>query len=147
MIYLFFDGLPPGTNELYITSHGRKVLSDEGRKWKERIRLELATFFPNELKQLVPNVPFTVCMQLWLTDMYTKGKGAKSKFRRFDATNHIKVLEDVIKELAGDYDDCQNVTIVINKRQAEVEATHLWAWNLEREASPFDGPLAQLPLL
>ena len=147
MIYLYVDGVPPSVNHLYITTRGGgRALSPEGRKYKEGLRAHLAQMYGKELAKFEPNVPYLVLVRFHMNELLTKSwpKNAKNRYKGIDVTNRIKVLEDVIKEVAGvGFDDSQNHVVISQKIEtADAEATEYWAWNLEKEATPFDAALS-----
>jgi hypothetical protein len=146
MIRLELPWVPPSSNKAYFNlPHGR-TLSTEGKKFKRETSAHLAQKYPQQLVFFKPNTPYLIALRFFFEDVETKGfsKGkAKNRFQTFDGGNRLKLLEDVLKDVGG-IDDSQTMTSIWEKKQGLPERTVIWAWDLEKEASPFDGVLASL---
>jgi Holliday junction resolvase RusA-like endonuclease len=146
MIHLKIDGLPPSLNNLYVkTRGGGRALSEEGQKYKRETITYLAQQFPQEMRKLKPNVPYLALFVFYFETLENKGwaTGKASRYKRTDAGNRVKIIEDCAKD-AGGYDDSQNMSLIIVKRQCvppTPEQSHVFIWDLSVERSPFDDVL------
>ncbi len=151
MIHLQFPWLPPSVNNLYhdqpvhVGGAGmikkviiKRVLTDEGRRFKKETLAHLVKGFQPQLRCFKQNVPYVAYYRFMVTDLQNKTwpKSAKTRYKKFDASNLVKVLEDVIVEASG-IDDSNFLTVVSEKRKGTREETHVWIWNSEEELSPF----------
>lgn len=122
MVEIKWDSIPPSVNKLYFTRQGRKVLSSEGRAWKNR-------FIQNRggLSISDSSIEFDPCDRFILEltfyfpeeDIMSKGWGVdkriKSPFKRMDVSNLIKLAEDALSELLG-LDDRANFKVSAEKK-------------------------------
>ena len=110
LVYSF--PLPPSVNTLYFNNgHGRS-LSTEGRAYKARVIGAIVSSaqthqFPDDpalkgLKRLGLEI------SLYLEEVENAGwpGKAKSRYKRVDASNRVKVLEDAVSEALGLDDSC-----------------------------------------
>lgn len=140
MIQFVFEGVPPSSNHAYVNlPRGGRTLSAEGRKFKAETRVYLTQKYRKELLYMRPNEPYCVAYTFTVKDLLTKSygqkNGAKSRYKIFDTSNRIKLLEDVIKEVTG-VDDSNTLTLLASKRQGDRDKTEVRIWALEREAPP-----------
>lgn len=105
-------GVPPSTNRLYFTRNGRRILSDEGKRYKRKIAVQMAQEFPT-LRSFENSDAFSLEIELHM-EVLTRSKGAKNRYKRFDVSNRVKVLEDALCESLG-IDDCQVMTLKVSK--------------------------------
>lgn len=149
MIYLTFKGLPPSSNNIYFNlPGGGRAMKANGKKFKNETQTELARKFPSELKKFVPNAPYTVLLRLhYLAADLLNGKWKKtpkaSRYKKTDGTNRIKIIEDVLKDVAGVDDSC-TMTFIVQKVAGDEEKTEIFAWCVDLEESPFDELLCKL---
>lgn len=142
MIRMDLPLLPPSLNNMYL--HIRKdrkiirVLAPEGKRFKKEATAHLVKHYAFELTQFKRNEPHVLFIRLSTPDLYTKGwpKTAENRYKRFDVSNRIKIIEDVLAELM-DVDDSNFVLVGGEKVDAKVELTDIWIWNLANEESPF----------
>lgn len=100
--------IPPGTNNLYATVHGHRVLSSEGRAYKARAsRLAIAEALVSRWRYPVGG-RLTVAVRLWFADR-----------RRRDIDN-IKALIDSIAEGLR-FDDCMIDRLEIERAGVDKE--------------------------
>lgn len=135
MIYFCIPSLPPSTNHAYFNlPGGGRTLTTKGKKYKRETAAYLSQGYPKDLATLKPNMPYLLKVRFWFSDLENKTwpNSAKTRYKRIDASNRLKLLEDVISEVAG-IDDSQNLTVVIEKRQAKEECTEIWMWDFENE--------------
>ena len=114
--------MPPSVNSLYFVKGGRKILSSKGRTIKNKLKADI-------LKQIhhckIEESPKTLVIKLFFTDIYNKGwpKKAKSRYKKIDASNRAKLLEDALSECLG-IDDCLFFSVTVIKYQSEVEYSY-----------------------
>lgn len=140
MIYLYLHGLPPSSNNAYFNlPRGGRALTKEGKRYLTETKVTLVRDFREAIMQFEANVPYLVAIRLTVLQLEnaTWPQAAKTRYKRFDASNRVKLLEDALKD-AGGIDDSQHMTVLINKVAGANELTEIWAWNLEKEQSPFD---------
>lgn len=151
MIFLYHPGLPPSANNAYANlPRGGRRLTKEGEKYKNETLAFFARTYRKELLTFKKNTPYLMAMTFFFDEIETKGWAsgkAESRYKKFDATNRPKLLEDVFKDAAG-IDDSQNLDVYLRKRSARdcpiavaghsIEHVDLMIWDLEKEANPFD---------
>lgn len=153
MVKLLLPFMPPSTNNAFINfgTKGRG-LSKDGKKFKNLVQAYVGQHYPTELAsfQKAKNEPFTVFFRIHVAELENKTfgakKGAESRYKKNDATNRIKLLEDVLADVTG-IDDANTLTFVIQKVQAKdpaKEQVEVFIWNSLREESPFDEPVSRL---
>lgn len=146
MIQLELPSLPISVNHAYmhIVAKGRvlRVLTKEGRAYQKETTAYLASHYPAELALFNKATPYLIYVILYVPDIYTKGwpKKAASRYKRLDATNRLKLLEDVLTEVTA-VDDSNNLMVAVHKRHGEVPRTVIRAWDLENEDTPFDAAI------
>lgn len=146
MIHMMFDGLPPSVNNLYadtfFRSGGRlmskRTLTKEGKTFKKETLAYIVKKYQPELRLFKKNVPYCFYYRFVVTEIENKTwpKAAENRYKRFDASNLVKVLEDVIVEACG-VDDSNFLTVVTEKRKGLREESHIWIWQTEEEGCPF----------
>lgn len=141
MISMTIPGLPPSTNNVYFdrqvaTGKGgkpvvKRILNDQGRKYKLTTSTYLLKNYSDMLKLLKPDIPLGLAIILDAPNLINKGwpKTAKSRYKKFDASNRIKLLEDAIAEACG-IDDSNFVYVISGKRLGD-EQTHIWIWDID----------------
>lgn len=155
MIRLVIPGLPPSVNEAYATTVKKKgkklipirMLSAKAKKYKREAAAHLVRCYPAELRFFQPDVPYGIAIQFAFTELENKTwipkgpreeepgsstKGAKNRYKRVDVSNRLKIVEDVLSEVAA-VDDSQNLTAIIDKCKHAVEETRIWVWNIVQE--------------
>lgn len=138
MIYMKLNELPPSSNQAYAIVGKMMVLTSKGRKFKKESTAYLAKTYPLELARLKPNRPLVLYARFHLLNLQNKGwpEKAESRYKKFDASNRVKLLEDVLKDVAA-VDDSNNMMFIPHKIQGAVEHTEIWIWDLETEGCPF----------
>ena len=99
-------------------------MTTAGKVWKRRFVQSLGNLSVEALQgfEVGPNKKYCLEVTLWLKRdaLYTKGWGkdkrVKSPFRRIDADNFIKLVQDALSELMG-FDDRAIFSISVNKRE------------------------------
>lgn len=150
MIKLSFPGLPPSSNNVYFNlPGGGRALKANGKKFKNETQVYLARNFVKELRYFSKNSPYLVLLRLHFPqDDLLEPKWGKtpkaSRYKKTDGTNRIKLVEDVLKDVAAVDDSC-TMTFIVQKVVAKQTAlTELFVWNTELEESPFDAALYAL---
>ncbi len=155
MIHMVLPGLPTSVNEAYYNlikkgKDGRmmaiRVLSAKAKKYKRETAAYIVQNFPSQLMFFKPNVPYGLAIQFAFTALENKGfaKGkAKSRYKRVDVSNRLKIIEDVLAEVAA-IDDSQNLTAIIDKCKHSVEETRIWVWDIVQEGEFPDAVLNAL---
>ena len=115
MISLKLRGLPPTTNKAYATVGKSRVLTSEGKKYKQDVRLQLLEMLTAE-DVVEPGYWYAIHIIYVFTSLVTKGAGAKSPILRIDTTNREKLLVDTLAEVLGFDDAC---LLIVNQRKAE----------------------------
>jgi len=118
---------PPTSNEMYITiwDQKRRVLSPKARKFVIDATSYLTQNYFKEISEFPNEENMTYLLNLvFVGPWLTKTEKAKSKFRRHDISNCIKLVEDVVKNILG-IDDMANFRLVIDK-QHSFDVTGMW---------------------
>lgn len=140
MVRFEIPGLPPSSNNAYFNlPKGGRTLTRVGKKYKHETSAFLARQYPKELQYFRPNEPYLVAVRLTFTGLQNKTwgreKGAENRYKKLDATNRTKLLEDVLAAVTG-VDDSSTMTFVIQKCEGSEEKTEVRMWSLEREEDP-----------
>jgi hypothetical protein len=151
VIHLHLPMLPLSINAAYM--HVRKgmatlrVLTTEGRKFKKEATAHLSKKYPLALVMLKANKPFDIFMRFTVTNLENKGWVNRStdRYKGHDATNRIKVMEDVLVDISG-VDDKHFMLVACQKVQGSVEGTDIYIWSTEDEGSPFHAAALSLGL-
>lgn len=153
MIHLVIPFMPPSTNHAYenkpalATIRGRpkpvvrRVPSAAHKVFKAEVRTHLGRQYPQEMKFFSKNVPYALFLLFLFgkdTPLVNKGYPARAdlRYKKLDVTNRIKLLEDVLAEVAV-IDDSQFQVVAAKKAAAQEDAVHVWAWNMDEEQGPF----------
>ena len=142
MIRLSVPGVPPSQDNAYMpVRKGRLaiiILSPAGRKFKTETTAYLTKKFPLELARMRPNYPYALFARYYMERIENKTypEAAKNRYKHFDTTNRIKLLEDVIADVSA-VDDSHYTFSAGEKREGLPERTDIWIWNLEEEGCPF----------
>ena len=120
--------IPPSINKLYFHRQGRRILSKEGRAFKNRFvsnrgglsAIEIMSFKPDHGDYWNLEIWFYIHPDRLFNMNYGTDGRVKSPFKDIDGTNLIKVTEDAISELIG-IKDRANFTVTVHKFPAEEE--------------------------
>ena len=112
--------LPPTVNKAYFQKGKRKVLTSAARAFKEDVKRTVSQQLAlrPDLAQL-DSVPLVLILEVYFESIINKGwlEGkAKSLFKKLDASNRIKLLEDALCGALG-IDDKQYMTVMVCKHQ------------------------------
>ena len=135
MIRMDLPFLPPSANHAYFNlPTGGRTLSKKGKKFKREAATHLVREYPLQLRMFEANKPYGIAMSFTFTDMHNKTwpDKAKSRYKKFDTSNRVKLVEDVLAEVANT-DDSQHVMLIIGKCAGTKEWTTVWAWSIEDE--------------
>jgi Holliday junction resolvase RusA-like endonuclease len=118
-IKLEIDEMPPSVNRLYTVARGRKILSQEGRAYIARTKLALAEQLC-DYRGFGRDEPLLMTYDFFFESIYNKGfpEKAKTKYKKIDVSNRLKVLEDVVCELLA-IDDSQVIQLKVHKWQGK----------------------------
>ena len=100
--------LPPSVNKMYVyTTRGPRP-SAAMRKFRSKAAMELLSQVPFDMDPLNPNKPHKLTIEFYLPVLVNKGwpKKAKTRFRRRDVSNLVKVVEDLVSQALGIDDSC-----------------------------------------
>jgi Holliday junction resolvase RusA-like endonuclease len=132
MIKLDVPFFPPSVNHAYFTKMARpknnpkgppvpiRVVTKEGKAytrefktWLAREHQEVLRFFSE------PDGDYSILVVLYFKELYNAGwpKKAKTRHKKIDGSNYVKVLEDALVDACG-HDDSQHVTVTVVKEQA-----------------------------
>jgi hypothetical protein len=151
MVTLVIPGEVPKTNHLYITLPNRsRTMSADGKKFKTLAKDHLAKNYHRELAIFRPNRPYVIAAIFYFRELenrtFGQPKGAESRYKKQDATNCIKLVEDIVSSVSGVDDSC-TLEVLIVKRQLPPNTepfTTFHIWDKEAEGSPFDAILRSL---
>lgn len=139
MIYMTFPGLPPSVNAAYleqVVKKGKRLvpirtLTTEGKAYKRELATAIVRDYSTVLVSIKPNMALGLSIRLSFPNLLNKGwpTAAGTKYKRIDASNRIKLLEDALVEGLG-VDDSQFLSVSISKKVGE-EATEIWVWPVE----------------
>lgn len=113
MLFAKLTKLPPSTNKLYelgmkTLPDGRKVpfkrLSTAAKKYQTWASTELAKAWGFSKVKLDPNKPHDLTVIFLLPEVENKGWAtgkAKTRFKKKDVTNYIKLMEDIVASACG----------------------------------------------
>ena len=125
LILIEWPIIPPSVNKLYFNSGGRRVLSSEGRAWKNRFVTNGGGLDAMDTEiDVDPMDVFFLELEFYFprNDIYAKSWGKdkrlKSPFKRLDVSNLIKLAEDGLSELLG-IDDRANFKVSAEKKVCE----------------------------
>ena len=143
MIHMRIPSVPITTNRAYITVHNKRILSKEGQKYKTETKTFIARNYPSQLAISSNEHQYAVLIRVTFKKdaLFCKGfetGKAESRYKKLDATNRIKLLEDALSEATG-IDDQQNFVFTAVKDWSENnEFTDVWVWQRQVESNPID---------
>lgn len=149
MIHLKIPGLPPSTNHAYTTIvKGRapiRMLTKVGRAYKTETSALLISGYPTALAKIKPEYSYSAAYIFTTSRLTTKDwpRTAKNRFRKLDATNRVKLLEDVISEVTS-VDDSNNMAVLVAKRHGDAERTDVFIWREDELDDPITSILREL---
>jgi len=108
--------LPPSANKMYTKTRFGMVPSKEMKVFLSKATIELMRQLPLDFQKPDQNQPHRLVLNIYVPSLYNAGypKTTKNLFKRKDASNLIKVVEDLIATTI-DVDDSCFVSVVANK--------------------------------
>lgn len=146
MIRLSLPYLPPTTNNAYFNMRrGGRQLTSVARAYKIDVSTRLQREYRKEMMFFQKNTPYLLLVRFYFTGLVHKGYPEKTttRYKKLDASNRLKLLEDALKDAAG-IDDSQFLQCFLEKRVGDPERTDLLVWDLESGGTPFDEALRAL---
>lgn len=121
MLYIFKADMPMSVNKAYVNIKGRRALSKEGKIYKNSVttglakQLSLCTQVFEKL--VIPNTPLQMELRLFFAAVENKGypNKAKTRYKRMDVSNRVKLIEDAIFDALG-VDDSAIFSLTITKQ-------------------------------
>jgi Holliday junction resolvase RusA-like endonuclease len=135
MLRIEIPMLPPTTNHAYTNNgFGGRTLSAAGKKFKNETKVIVARRYATAIKEIKPNASLVVLARFYFKSITNEGwpKKAKTRYKKLDATNRIKLLEDCLAEALGVDDSC-NLAFIPNKCVGTPERTLVYIWSIEEE--------------
>jgi Holliday junction resolvase RusA-like endonuclease len=145
MIHFKLEGLPLSVNHAYFQKGKQRILTKKGRAYKTEVKTTLAQQYPQVLSFFQPDKPYCIIFRFTLKHTTNTTAKAKTRYKRVDVSNRIKLLEDALTDACG-HDDAQHFRVLAWKEQAgpdEPEHVDVWAWSWEDEPCPFDDILGE----
>jgi hypothetical protein len=113
MLKMTFPEIPPTSNHIYVKG---TILTTEARGYAERFSQYSAQNYLHLINQIVvgPRSVFaihlhfyfdTVLNESYMNPLVPESKRAQTRYKKFDLTNRIKLLEDCVRDALG-FDDC-----------------------------------------
>jgi Holliday junction resolvase RusA-like endonuclease len=112
--------MPPSGNSLYFVKGGRKILSRKGRMVKQRLKSIITR---TAATTCIPDALFRLEIHLFFKAVENKGwcsGKAKTRYKRIDVSNRVKLLEDALSEATG-VDDSLFFQVCITKHATQRE--------------------------
>ncbi len=102
-IHITYPELPPTSNHIYFRG---TILTSKAREYAERFAHFVVKNHLHEISSLNPDGLFELTLHFYfniLTESYNnpkvpKAKRAKSRYKRVDLSNRIKLLEDCVRD-------------------------------------------------
>lgn len=122
-------------------------MSAKGKAFKAKAKFHLLSTQMGELMGLSPQEPYVVLFEFYFKESITcttfgKKGGAKTRYKKIDVSNRVKLVEDVLKDVTG-VDDSNTMTLLCTKKEdLEREHTEIYLWRLE-EAEFLNGITVQ----
>jgi len=93
------------------------VLTTKGKRFKTEVKTHIVRHHQSVLRSMSKDVSYEILFVLHDEHdrIFTKTEKAKSRYKKYDVSNRVKLLEDAVCEALG-YDDCQNFTVSVAKR-------------------------------
>jgi len=100
--------LPPSVNKMYVYTKWGPRPSSAMKKFKAKAMAELVKQVPFDSEPLDKNLPYRLSLEFYLPALINKGwpGKAKTRYKRRDVSNLVKVVEDVLAQCLGVDDSC-----------------------------------------
>lgn len=96
--------MPLSVNKAYVSLRNRRILSKDGKLYKQAVREELGRCYATTPLPSLENTPLSLSIALVFEDVENKGWSegkAKNRYKRVDVSNRVKLLEDALFEALG----------------------------------------------
>lgn len=109
---------PPSVNHLYFSMHGKKAMSTEGRGFQRRLLFQITQEQGSQLAEFDANEPYSVELTIYFPEIFNKSwpEKAQQRYKKRDATNLIKLLEDTLAKAIG-VDDANFLRFTVEKKK------------------------------
>jgi Holliday junction resolvase RusA-like endonuclease len=153
VVHFVLPYFPPSTNKAYYVRQGRMHMSEVGKSFKRGVLSYITQHYMKEIKNFKTNVPYMLHLRFHFEDgIENKGWGkggakkCETRYKKWDATNRVKLAEDAIRDALG-IDDSQFIGVLTEKAEPYRTSENgeltshfeVRIWNLEVERSPLDG--------
>jgi len=114
---------PPSVNKAYVTTRsGRRILSAKGKEYKREVARIVAEHCADKPETVLGEVKLELTINL---HMRTENKGwstgkSKNRYKRVDASNRVKLLEDALFSVLG-VDDSLVFLLHVEKIESDEE--------------------------
>jgi len=131
--------LPPSANHAYFNHpKGGRVMTKKGKKFKIETTTYIVQHHTPTLTRMkfAQNHPYGMAVYFHFPNLENKGfltGEAKTRYKKLDASNRLKLLEDAVVDALG-IDDSQFTTVLVSKVQGDTEKTLVTLWCCETES-------------
>lgn len=150
-VYVKLPFIPPSSNNAYFQRGKIRVLTSKGKKFKAEVKTYIAQHCQHFMAYFKKDTPYTLiaCFNIGRDELLNKTwpEQAKERYKKYDASNRLKLLEDAICA-ACSHDDRQHMIVVAAKGMKATEDepnTEVWVFNQEQESCPVDEWIGQQP--
>lgn len=121
-LHIVYPEIPPTSNKLYF--RGTRLMP-EAREYKRRFSAFMAQNYLPQISELRPDAIYALHLRFFLPELVyasynnpqvPKSKRAKTRYKRIDLSNRVKLLEDCIRDALA-IDDCQTFAASQEKHQ------------------------------
>lgn len=147
MIKMRLPFLPPSINAAYFTiaakvgkqTVAKRVLTTEGKSFKTKTAGHLAQNYPTEMQIFKKDVPYAVAFIAYFDLLTNKTwpESAETRYKKLDASNRVKLVEDALVTASG-VDDSQFIISLVGKDQGPPQ-TDIYVWDLSQESMCISG--------
>lgn len=101
---LSYPELPPSSNHIYFRG---TTLTKVAREYAERFSQFVAQNHGHEVNDIDPSLLYALHLRFYFPTVVnkswnaTKGPKAKDKYKKFDLSNRVKLIEDCIRDAVG----------------------------------------------
>lgn len=116
--------MPPSDNDIYtdiIVRRGKRQfvireLTTDARAYKRRVKQEVASLFLKTTDSFKKDIPYTCLVRVFFKKIFNLGwpNKAKTRYKREDAQDRIKLATDSVAEAIG-VDDSHHFLTIISK--------------------------------
>lgn len=122
VLYITYPVLPPTSNKIYVRG---TMLRDEARRYGEAFAQFMAQGYGSEILEMEKTATYALHLRFffaklenarWNDPKCPPSKRPKTRYKRLDLSNRIKLLEDCVRD-ALDIDDSQTFAASQEKHQ------------------------------